>query len=98
MARKKRIKPFAGAGLGFHILRSGVDIPATYYGGSMIMPATSASDTEIKIGLDIGAGILADISHSWAIQGEAWYTAVSDISQLALQVGVLYKLGGPAAP
>lgn len=88
------IRPFAGAGLGFHILKSGVDIPATYFGGSMIMPAVSESDTEIKIGLDIGAGILADLNQSWAIQGEAWYSVVSDISQLSLQVGLLYKLGG----
>jgi hypothetical protein len=88
------VKPFAGAGLGFHILRSGVDIPAIYYGGSMITPAVSESDTEIKIGLDIGGGILGDINQNWAIQGETWYSIVSDISQLSLQVALLYKLGG----
>jgi hypothetical protein len=88
------IKPFAGAGLGFHILRSGIDIPAIYYGGSMIMPAVSESDTEIKIGLDIGGGILGDINQSWAVQGEAWYSIVSDINQLSLQIALLYKLGG----
>ncbi len=88
------IKPFAGAGLGFHILRSGVDIPAVYYGGIMIMPAVSESDTEIKIGLDIGGGIQGDINQSWAILGETWYSIVSDISQLSLQIALLYKLGG----
>jgi hypothetical protein len=88
------VKPFAGAGLGFHILRSGVDIPAMYYGSTMIMPAISESDTEIKIGLDIGGGILGDINQNWAIQGEAWYSIVSDISQFSLQIGMIYKLGG----
>ncbi len=88
------IKPFAGAGLGFHILRSGVDIPAVYYGGIMIMPPVSESDTEIKVGLDIGGGIQGDINQSWAIQGETWYSIVSDISQLSLQIALLYKLGG----
>lgn len=88
------IKPFAGGGLGFHILRAGVDIPAVYYGGSMIMPAISESDTEIKIGIDIGGGIRGDISQKWAVQGEAWYSIVSDFSQLSLQIGLLYKFGG----
>ena len=88
------IKPFAGAGLGFHVLRSGVDIPAIYYGSTMLMPATSESDTDIKIGIDIGGGILGDINQKWAVQGEAWYSIVSDISQLYLQIGMLYKFGG----
>lgn len=87
------ITPYAGAGLGFHILSSGVDIPAVYFGGEMIMPAISESDTEIKIGLDIGGGIQGDINQRWAIQGETWYSIVSDISQLSLQIALLYKLG-----
>ncbi|UCF04132.1 MAG: outer membrane beta-barrel protein [bacterium] len=87
------IRPFAGAGLGFHILQSGVDIPAIDLGGGMIIPAVSEDDTEIKIGLDIGGGILVDLNQSWAIQGETWYSIVSDISQIAIQVGLLYKLG-----
>ena len=64
----------------------------------MITPAVSESETEIKIGLDIGGGVLADLNQNWAIQGEAWYSIVSDISQLALQVGILYKLGGQVIP
>ena len=86
------IRPYAGAGLGFHILKSGVDIPARYYGGSLLAPAISEDDTEIKVGLDMGTGISLDINQKWAIQGEAWYSIVSDISQLAIQVGILYSL------
>ncbi|NIM65341.1 MAG: outer membrane beta-barrel protein [Candidatus Latescibacteria bacterium] len=88
-----RIRPFAGGGLGFHVFTAGVDIPAIDYGGGFIAPAVSEDDTEIKVGLDMGGGIAFDINPGMAMLTEAWYTVVSDISQLSVKVGMMFRLG-----
>jgi hypothetical protein len=87
------VQPFAGGGLGFHVVSAGIDVPAMDM-GSVIIPGYSVDDTEIKLGLDFGGGMMFDVGPSVAIQAEAWYSAVSDVSQLALRAGVIFKLGG----
>lgn len=86
------VKPFAGAGLGFHVVSAGIDVPAMDLGGGLIVPGYSEDDTEIKLGLDLGGGMIFDVSQSFAIQTEAWYSAVSDVSQLSLRAGLIFKL------
>lgn len=87
------IKPFAGGGLGFHILNAGVDVPAMNIGGFDV-PGYSEDDTEIKLGLDLGGGMLFDINPGMSIVTDAWYSIVSDFSQLSLRAGLMFNLGG----
>ncbi len=87
------IKPFAGGGLGFHFVNAGIDIPPMDVGG-LLTPGYSEDDTEIKVGLELGGGMLFDVWQSTAIQTEAWYSVVSDVSQLAIRASVVFKLGG----
>jgi opacity protein-like surface antigen len=87
------VKPFAGGGLGFHIVSAGIDVPSTDVSGYVI-PGYSLDDTELKLGIDLGGGMIFDVSQSVAVQTEAWYSAVSDVSQLSLRAGLIFKLGG----
>lgn len=82
------LRPFAGAGLGLHLLHAKVTTPA--FGG---FPATTAEDSSTKLGLDLGGGVATAINPQMDLLGELWYGIVSDVSQLSLRVGVSYKLG-----
>jgi len=86
-----KIHPFAGGGLGFHVVTASVNTPEYNFGG-LIIPATSLDETELKLGLDIGAGALFDVGDRVGILTDVWYTMVSDVSQLALRGGVMFKL------
>ena len=88
-----KLQPFAGGGLGFHIFRAGMDTPPVDYGGGVVVPGVSVSDTEIKVGLDIGGGFALDVKPNIAVLTEAWYSMVSEVSQLSIKAGVLFKLG-----
>jgi len=87
------VTPFAGGGLGFHIVSAGIDVPTMEYGGGVIIPGYSENETELKLGLDLGGGLLFNVKDSMAIQTDAWYSMVSDVSHLALRVGLVFKLG-----
>jgi opacity protein-like surface antigen len=83
-----KFKPFAGAGLAFHFIGAEVDMPAS--GG---FPATSTSDSETKLGLDLGGGLLTPINPRVDFLGEVWYGVVSDVNQFSMRAGISYKLG-----
>jgi hypothetical protein len=87
------VQPFAGAGLGLHIVNAHADMPAVSFGGTVIFPATSVSDTNVKLGLDLGGGLRIDRGSQIAFLGEAWYTAVSDVSQFSVMLGAVYMFG-----
>jgi hypothetical protein len=87
------LQPYAGAGLGLHIVNAHVDVPAVSFGGSTIFPAQTLSDTNVKVGLDLGGGLRMDRGGQFAFLGEAWFTAVSDVSQLSVMVGAVYMFG-----
>jgi opacity protein-like surface antigen len=82
------IQPYAGGGLGIHFLHSEVTVPP-FFGA----PPMTASGSDTRIGLDLGGGFTAPVSPRSDLVGEAWYGVVSDFSQLALRVGLSYKLG-----
>jgi hypothetical protein len=86
------IHPFAGGGLGLHIVTASVNTPAYDFGGGVTIPATSVDETELKLGLDIGAGALFDVGTKAGILTDVWYTMAPDVSQLALRAGVMFKL------
>jgi opacity protein-like surface antigen len=82
------LRPFAGAGLGLHLLHAKVTIPA--FGG---FPEQTAEDSSTKLGLDLGGGVVTALSPQVDLMGELWYGIVSDVSQFQLRVGMGYKLG-----
>jgi hypothetical protein len=85
-----QVRPFVGAGLSVHILKSemGMDL------GSLGIPEVSsfdASATDTKLGVDVGGGLRLNAADRIDIIGEAWYGFVSDINQLGVTAGVLFK-------
>jgi len=86
------LRPFAGAGLGLHYLRAEATFPDLDIGG-FIIPGMSVDDSQLKLGLDLGGGLATSISEKADFIGEMWYSLVSDVNQLSLKVGFMYKLG-----
>jgi hypothetical protein len=87
------LQPYAGAGLGLHIVNAHADIAPTYFGGTLLFPGESFSDTETKLGLDLGGGLRIDRGNQFAFVGESWFTIVSDVSQFSLMIGAVYMFG-----
>jgi opacity protein-like surface antigen len=86
------LRPYAGAGLGLHFLKSKVSVPDMDLGGGVIIPGYTLEDSNTELGLDLGGGIATAVSPSTDLLAEAWYT-VSDVELFAIRVGVEYKLG-----
>ncbi len=86
-----KIKPFVGGGLSLHLYKTEVDVPAINIGG-FSSPATTLDDSSSKIGIDIGGGVRVNMSDTIDFVGDAWYSIVSDVSQVAIMAGILYKL------
>jgi hypothetical protein len=82
------IRPFAGAGLGLHMLHAEVSILDPFTGATM-----SIEDSSTKLGFDLGGGIATSISPRTDLLAEVWYGIVSDYNQFSLRVGVSQKLG-----
>jgi len=76
------LRPFAGGGLSLHLLHAKVTVPG--FG--------SATDSETKLGLDLGGGVAMPMNDRWDFTGELWYTIVSDVGQFSLRAGFSYKL------
>jgi hypothetical protein len=87
------VQPYAGAGLGLHILNAHADTDPVYFGGSLLYPGTSVSETETRIGLDLGGGLRIDRGSQFSFFGEGWFSIVSDVSQFSLMVGAEYMFG-----
>jgi opacity protein-like surface antigen len=90
--KNPKIQPYAGAGLGIHFLKAKVTIPDQNIGGTLV-PGSTATATDEKIGLDIGGGMTAKLNDRADFVGEMWLGLVSDINQMSMKVGILYKLG-----
>jgi len=86
------VQPFAGAGLGLHFVHGEVDIPEQNIGG-FIIPSYHVEDSSTKLGLDVGGGIETPLNANTLFVAQGWYTFVSDVSQLALKVGVSWRMG-----
>lgn len=76
-----RLQPYAGAGVGLHFLRSEVDVPGF-----------SADDSDTKLGIDLGGGLMAPMTPNTDFLAELWYGIVDDFSQLSLRAGLSFKL------
>jgi opacity protein-like surface antigen len=80
-----KIRPFAGAGLAAHFISAEVTDTST--------PGMSASDSQTKLGLDLGGGISTPMNPRTDFLAEAWYGVVTDVSQFSLRAGFSFKLG-----
>jgi outer membrane protein W len=85
-------QPYAGAGLGLHFVTAKVTIADQDFGG-FIIPGMSTSDTQTKIGLDLGGGFVTPLSAKTDFTGDIWYTVVEDVGNFQMTVGLAYKLG-----
>jgi opacity protein-like surface antigen len=83
-----KVQPFAGAGLGIHFLAMEVSMPPI--GGS---PGFEDSESETRLGLDLGGGLSTPIGPRTDFLAEAWYGIVSDVNQFSLRAGLAWKLG-----
>ena len=81
--QNSKVRPFAGGGLGLHILHAGFE--ATGF------PDTG--DTKVKLGVDMGGGFYVPMSPTWDFTTELWYGIVSDMNQLWLGIGAQYNFG-----
>jgi opacity protein-like surface antigen len=84
------LRPFAGAGLALHLAKATVDYNAGYNPYFGFAGSTSASDT--KIGIDLCGGTLYGLNEKLDLLGELRYRLVSDVNQLDLRAGVIYRL------
>ena len=87
------VQPYAGGGLGLHFLNAHADVDPVYFGGTLVFPGSSESDTETRIGLDLGGGLRIDRGSQFSFFGEGWFSIISDISQFSLMVGAEYMFG-----
>jgi opacity protein-like surface antigen len=89
-----KFHPYAGAGLGFHMVHARVQMAAQDLGGGVIIPAMDASNSSMKLGLDMGGGFTTPLSEKTDFCLDLWYSAVSDVGHLSLKAGVSFDLGG----
>jgi len=82
-----RLQPYVGSGLALHFLHVSATTPA--FGG---FPEMTVSDSQTKLGLDLGGGVMTPINMRTNLMGEAWYGIVSDVSQFSLRVGISHSM------
>ncbi|HXV13926.1 MAG TPA: outer membrane beta-barrel protein [Candidatus Krumholzibacteria bacterium] len=87
------VQPFAGGGLGLHVLSAHAEIDPISVGGTVIFPGSSVEETELRVGLDLGGGLRYDAGKQFAFLGEGWFSVVSDASHFSLMVGAVYMFG-----
>jgi opacity protein-like surface antigen len=89
-----KIRPYAGGGLGLHMVHAKVEIAAQDLGGGVIIPAMEASDSQTKLGLDMVGGFQTPLSQKTDFKFDLGYTAVSDVAQFSMKAGISFDLGG----
>lgn len=89
-----KFRPYAGGGLGLHMVHAKVEIAAQDLGGGVIIPAMEASDSQTKLGLDLVGGFQTPLSPKTDFKFDLGYTAVSDVAQFSMKAGVSFDLGG----
>jgi opacity protein-like surface antigen len=82
-----KMRPFAGAGLGLHFLKAEASVTVPGF------PTMSDEASDTQFGIDLGGGLATPLGPKDDLHFELWYGVVSDVSQLALRVGISHKLG-----
>jgi len=84
--KNSSIRPFAGAGLSMHFLKATVSFSDPNFG------TMEESDSDTKLGLDLGGGFATSLSEQVDLHAETWYV-ISDIDQFSLRMGLSMKMG-----
>ncbi len=79
-----KFRPFGSGGLAFHFFKAAVKSTGTF--------VVSSDNSEMKIGIHLGGGLFYNLSPQLDLLADGRYSIVSDVSQIALQAGVVYKL------
>ncbi len=79
-----RLLPFAGGGIGLHYIEVEASAP-DFSGGTMVV-----KDSDTKIGLDFGGGLLYNLNGRASLSSEVWYSMVNQINQLSLEIGFVW--------
>jgi hypothetical protein len=87
------LQPFVGGGLGLHVMNAHADIDPVYAGTVLVFPGSSADETELKVGMDLGGGLRIDNGGQFAFFTDGWFTIVSDVSHFSLMAGAVYMFG-----
>ena len=85
--RNPNLRPYAGAGLGFHLLHSEASVTVPGF------PTINSATSDTRIGLDLGGGMATSLTPKIDLNAELWYGFVSDVGQLSLRLGISQKLG-----
>lgn len=80
-----KVRPFVGAGLGLHFLKSEI-IPPPFG------PST-AEVSSTELGVDLGGGVSTPLNPRTDLLGETWFGIVDGANSFALRAGVSFKLG-----
>lgn len=85
------LRPFAGVGLAMHLWHWRDDYDAGYVPDPGSGREKSGSD--LKLGFDVCGGAFYGVSRNLDLLGELRYRMVSDVNQVVLRAGVVYRLG-----
>ena len=78
-----KFRPFASGGLAFHFFKATAKSSGTF--------TASSDDSEMKIGIHIGGGLFYNLSPQLDLLADGRYSIVSNVSQIALQAGVVLR-------
>jgi opacity protein-like surface antigen len=85
------LRPFAGAGLALHLAHASFDYNAGHLPYAGYIAEDSSSDS--KIGIDLCGGTLYGLNEKLDLLGELRYRLVSDVNQIVLRGGIIYRMG-----
>ena len=86
------IQPYAAAGLGLHVFDAHAETPPVYFGGTLIYPGQSISDTYLELGLDLGGGLRIDQGGQFSFLADAWFS-ITEVNHFSLMAGACYMFG-----
>ncbi len=89
-AGESPLRPFGGIGLALHLVHGSVDYNAGYVPYPGFIGEASSDDT--KIGIDLCGGTRYGLNEELDLLGELRYRLVSDVNQIVLRAGVVYRL------
>jgi opacity protein-like surface antigen len=84
------LTPFVTGGAAIHLFNSKVEQPTYEIGGIVI--GGDVSDTDIKIGIDLGGGVEYAVNPTFDLIGTVLYRIVSDVNQLFIAGGFLIHI------
>jgi opacity protein-like surface antigen len=83
------LRPYAGGGIALHLFRSTLKYPAGALTDGLRYDIVQSSS---KFGIDFCGGTLYGLNAQLDLMGELRYRLVSDVNQVVLRAGVIYRM------